>query len=420
MYSPNKKHLHHEINPGGYKESIYRSRAQKDRIAMACKYGTQGLKDIEKSQESSYKPDSQQNKTIPSQLANCIISPIKSIRGGTKNQPGSGPSDNNNSFFDEKFYPTFESNISVDSTNRSKNSIKSSITSTNRSIVLDNKQLSVFRLFKDLEKNEKSMIIITSFEEKKAKVLEEIPQIKKNEQDSIGQKILRNLAKNYDLFKVKELKKIINKKPVVLDVLRMVYSKKPSDLKEFNCKLNVNELNNPYVLIPEIGKYSNALDELTKNNKFDLESTTKLELVFQFLLQYQNIAFDSYNIKKNLYHLLDHDTYKQFPMDLIVRIVKDTKSDENIIFKLDNIITRLGLNGNSDQDNSYDDARSIKSSSTLTRSTVYKDPHSPIQEIYKTRPMDESSSDSHFYQTKKKSERKDNLSGPGCIVKERR
>ena len=28
-YYLNKKHLHHEINPGGYKESIYRSRAQK-------------------------------------------------------------------------------------------------------------------------------------------------------------------------------------------------------------------------------------------------------------------------------------------------------------------------------------------------------------------------------------------------------
>ena len=33
--------------------------------------------------------------------------------------------------------------------------------------------------------------------------------------------------------------------------------------------------------------------------------------------------------------------------------------------------------------------------------------------------MDEPSSDIDFYQTKKKSERKDNLSGSGCIVKER-
>ena len=38
---------------------------------MACKYEA-GSKEIEKSQESSYKPDPQQNKTIPSQLANCI------------------------------------------------------------------------------------------------------------------------------------------------------------------------------------------------------------------------------------------------------------------------------------------------------------------------------------------------------------
>ena len=53
------------------------------------------------------------------------------------------------------------------------------------------------------------MIIITSFE-KKAKS-EEIPQIKKNKQDNIGQNILRNLAINYNLNNLKNSKKSLTK-----------------------------------------------------------------------------------------------------------------------------------------------------------------------------------------------------------------